>query len=127
MSAVLADLVVAISVVGVEYRWHVAFEDLDLHRLFEQHAVALLAVPSMGIRQSVLADPLHYQPDGIRPAPWRIRYVGWQKVDRTFREQDVVGLAVVLNLDRHVAFYLEEKFLRRIHVVVCPCTRSTDD
>ena len=127
MSAVLADLVVGISVVGVEYRWHVAFEDLDLHRPFEQHAVAFLAVPSMGIRQPVLADPLHYQPDGIRSAPWRMWHVGPQEVDRTFREQDVVGLAVVLNPDRHVAFDLEEKFLRRIHVVVCPCIRSTDD
>jgi hypothetical protein len=33
----------------------------------------------------------------------------------------------VLNPDRDVAFDLEEKLLRRIHVVVCPCIRSTDD
>jgi hypothetical protein len=53
-------LVVGISVVGVEYRRHVAFEDLDLHRLLEQHTVSFLAVPAMGIRLPALADPLHY-------------------------------------------------------------------
>jgi hypothetical protein len=41
----------------------------------------------MGIRQPGLADPLHYQPDSIRAAPWRMRHVGRQEVDRTLREQ----------------------------------------
>src|SRR5262245_44906994 len=60
----LAFLIVGIAVIGLEDRWHIAFQDLDLHGLLEQDAVALLAIPAVRVLHTVLADAFDDKPDG---------------------------------------------------------------
>ena len=64
MPAFLAGLVIGVPIICLEYRRHVALQDLDAHGLLEQDVVALVAIPTMRIGHPVLANPLDDEPHG---------------------------------------------------------------
>jgi len=89
--------------------------------------VAVLAVPPQSVDGRLWSQLLQHNADGVCKPHWIVRHVGWKEEHLPFLYRDVAKLAVLDDLEQHVAFVLEEPFRRLVDVVIGSFIGAADD
>jgi len=126
-AAVLAGARLFVGEEGLVDRRQVAHQMLDLHLDAVHEIAAFKAVPlERVVRIAIVALRLDHKANRSRRPLRRVPHVRRQQEHLALADRHVVEIAVVADLEHHVALELVEELLHRIVVIVGALVRPTD-
>lgn len=97
-----------------------------MERLLPHNLLALFAVPTKTVNGFSGSVTLNHNAHRVGESNWVVRRIGWQEEHLSFLDGEILELAVIHDLEEHVALVLIEPFLSLVDVVVCPGVGSSD-